>query len=768
MMKRVLVLFYAMIVLFTMNGYSRKTLTGRVAEIGAGTPVANATLTVSGTGIATVTGPDGGFRLTVPENDGLVRITVTCSGYESTTVKIKTTGKPGTIFLTPTYGYHREEVLVEGYAVDEAVEAVVSQEAVAGVGSTQTADALLANLAGIDVKRTSPGGDKGSGVTIRGFDESRSLILLNGRPLNGSGVMGGHYVDWSSLSTEDVERIEVIRGAKTAEYGNTLGGVINIVTKRTGLKPRTSLRTSYGSYGTLNLALTHQGRLSDKLSYSLSAGNWKSDGFLRNNDVNRTNIAGNLIFTMPAGITVEAGGRYTRHRRGFVVVNEEGMPYYDPDFPDSLSSAGGGPGIQFISGDYSWGDDSYWINIRQQYDVVIKKRFGNIDLRASAYINDQDRTEYYFAANDNKKQILERFAKPEDMTWGWDLKAVGRTKNHRYKLGLEGVHLRYGGGEIRQIDLDYFKKEPEMELETIEAVTRHSVFVQDSWGVTDKLNLNLGVRYDNYKGRERPGTGIPETNREGWSPRLNLVYRPWKGAQVEVSAARALRFPTCPEYYWYFGGFQPAGRKPLAPEDALQLEFGLSLEFGNTTRLNARGYFYKVENYLRTIFGYRPSRVVYNVDKATLWGAEMEFQHRIMKNLAFSCNYTYQSTEKKGDVLDMSSELTSELTELPKNKFNAALNFRTGRGFKLDLSLRHVGRRSVLMGNLAQLNASSLETMKAFTTVALSAVLPVFKREGFSGGIKIGCENIFNEAYVEKYGFPMPGRTLFAGIEMQL
>jgi outer membrane receptor for ferrienterochelin and colicin len=139
-----------------------------------------------------------------------------------------------------------------------------------------------------------------------------------------------------------------------------------------------------------------------------------------------------------------------------------------------------------------------------------------------------------------------------------------------------------------------------------------------------------------------------------------------------------------------------------------------------------------------------------------------------MKNLSFSCNYTYQSTEKDGDVLDMSSELTSELTELPKNKFNAALNFRTGRGLKLDLSLRHVGRRSVLMGNLAKLNASSLETMKAFTTVALSAVLPVFKRNGFAGGIKIGFENIFNERYVEKYGFPMPGRTLFAGIEMQL
>jgi len=90
----------------------------------------------------------------------------------------------------------------------------------------------LDNSAGIDLKRISPGGDHGSAVTIRGFDESRCLILLDGRPLNAAGVYGGDYVDWSSLSTEDIERIEVIRGAKSAVYGNTLGGVVNIITRR--------------------------------------------------------------------------------------------------------------------------------------------------------------------------------------------------------------------------------------------------------------------------------------------------------------------------------------------------------------------------------------------------------------------------------------------------------------------------------------------------------------------------------------------------------
>ncbi|HLV30823.1 MAG TPA: TonB-dependent receptor plug domain-containing protein [Chitinispirillaceae bacterium] len=50
-------------------------------------------------------------------------------------------------------------------------------------------DGLLTNVAGIDVKRSSPFSGKGKSVTLRGFDESRFLILLDGRQLNGSGVM---------------------------------------------------------------------------------------------------------------------------------------------------------------------------------------------------------------------------------------------------------------------------------------------------------------------------------------------------------------------------------------------------------------------------------------------------------------------------------------------------------------------------------------------------------------------------------------------------
>ncbi|MCX7726365.1 MAG: Plug domain-containing protein [Chitinispirillaceae bacterium] len=94
---------------------------------------------------------------------------------------------------------------------------VIDSTTILSASEAKSIDGTLADQTGIDLKRTSPSAGKGTGVTIRGLDESRSLILLNGRPLNGAGVMGGDYVDWSLLPLYDVKKIEILRGVKTAE-----------------------------------------------------------------------------------------------------------------------------------------------------------------------------------------------------------------------------------------------------------------------------------------------------------------------------------------------------------------------------------------------------------------------------------------------------------------------------------------------------------------------------------------------------------------------
>lgn len=92
----------------------------------------------------------------------------------------------------------------------------------------------------IDLLRTLPGlelvqaGSRGKATSLfsRGTNSSHTLVLWNGIELNDP-YLGGF--DWSTLATDGVERIEVVRGPYSALYGSSaLGGVVQLVTRRGG------------------------------------------------------------------------------------------------------------------------------------------------------------------------------------------------------------------------------------------------------------------------------------------------------------------------------------------------------------------------------------------------------------------------------------------------------------------------------------------------------------------------------------------------------
>ena len=663
--------------------------------------------------------------------------------------------------------YKLEEVVVREKKTPKGVENVILEDEIGKLKTSRTVDGLLENLAGIDVQRSSPGGDRGRAVSIRGLDESRSLIMLDGRRLNGTGVYGGDYVDWSSLSIEDVERVEVIRGAKSAEYGNTLGGIINIVTRKGKERLKTDVVSSYGTFNTIEARFSHSGGYKF-IMYNLSVGNWQTDGYLRNNFVNRNNFSGRIMFLLPEEINLRFGARYTMHKRGFVVENHPGDPYYDSDYPESDDSAGGGPGIRFKEGDYTWGDESYWKNLRGQYDINLRKPFGSLDLNAGAYFISQDRTEYFYAITDKDKLILERYAIPEKNTWGWHVKASQSVKEHDLRYGIEGGYRGSGGIEIKNIDESYFiKPVPISFLETRNITQQYSAFVQDYWALKPAIDLSLGLRYDYYHADESEATIPGKITDHAVNPKFGITYKGWQGGKIDISVGQAYRFPTCPESYWYYGGYQPAGREgALSPEKAIQAEIGVSHKFEEKATVGLRTYYYDVDNYIRTIFGYKPSRVVYNIDKVMFLGAEIEGEYKPVENISIFGNYTYQTTKKKGDILDMSTDLTDKLTELPEHKVNMGLRYHLPNDAIVTMSLRGVGSRSTLTGSLATPGASELVNLRSFVTVGLDAAYPILKKGGFVGSVKLGIENLFDAEYEEQNSFPMPGRTITAGVNI--
>lgn len=139
---------------------------------------------------------------------------------------------------------------------------------------------LLNVLAGIDVREQGPGGVHAH-LHIRGTGYEQALILLDGAKLNDPQT--GHHNMHLPVSYEQIERIEILKGAASRIYGpNAFGGAVNIITKKTRDKS-VSIQTEYGEdhtyLGGVSLN-TLYGNSAHRFSLSQSA----SDGYRTNTD----------------------------------------------------------------------------------------------------------------------------------------------------------------------------------------------------------------------------------------------------------------------------------------------------------------------------------------------------------------------------------------------------------------------------------------------------------------------------------------------------
>jgi vitamin B12 transporter len=141
---------------------------------------------------------------------------------------------------------------VDGIAREKIGSAVtvVTGEQLRAQQIRHAADALR-SLPGVSVSRSGGPGNL-TQVRIRGAEANHTLVLVDG--IEANATSDGDF-DYATLLTEDIERIEVIRGPQSGLYGSkAIGGVVNIVT-RSGKGPLTAtIRAEGGAYGTSDVA----------------------------------------------------------------------------------------------------------------------------------------------------------------------------------------------------------------------------------------------------------------------------------------------------------------------------------------------------------------------------------------------------------------------------------------------------------------------------------------------------------------------------------
>ncbi len=215
---------------------------------------------------------------------------------------------------------------------------VVSSEEIEALNVSFTGD-ILEYITGVNVETgTGSGLPKRSIVSMDGFPANYTLVLVDGVKLLTEHIHTGQNVEM--VPPENIERIEVLKGAASAQYGNdAMGGIVNIITKDCYGDPKTSFSSAYGSYGTFSTDMLLQTPINERIKASTFAKWEKSNGQpilepahrLGNMGYKKFSLMNSVNFDLPGNSKLDASVHYVSNSmefRGDNVYGRSVMPSF--------------------------------------------------------------------------------------------------------------------------------------------------------------------------------------------------------------------------------------------------------------------------------------------------------------------------------------------------------------------------------------------------------------------------------------------------------
>ncbi|MGE4290707.1 MAG: TonB-dependent receptor plug domain-containing protein [Desulfovibrio sp.] len=664
---------------------------------------------------------------------------------------------------------------------------------------------FLSNDTDISYKRKSNFGDSGDVISIRGFESKRIMLNLDGRSVSSTGNVGGNYIDFNTIPMDNIERIEIVKGGSSIEYGNNaLGGVINAYTARPTEEARVTLYGTTGGWSHLHDFHNLRGSYAQQfgmLGVSLGVSHQQAEAFLRNNDYESFHVAPKVYMDTAWKGQFVAGYDYSVSDRGLIRSNRaDGEPRSDTDpslagFDTALDDA-----YPVASGEYFAGgaptpsmnvigDGAHWVKTRQLMDLTYHQPLGeDAYLELMGFKNHETRREKNYADVAARSQlpawgfvaaltndgdlVLDRDV-TVDKSYGAKLKGGWDIGDHSLLAGVEYKLLQSGGIKVKYVDTNY-NKHPSNAMTGVMASSEGSpnayvtgAFLGDKYAVTDDLLLDFGVRFDSFE--YKPQGLEDDLHHTHISPKVTLTYDLAEMQTVSLALYENYRTPTLPELYWNSqaapassaGNVSYLTGMYLKPELERGVDLVYRYRFENSGFAQIAGFYYSIDDYIlhkSVPNGASSSWAAYNAD-ATIYGATFTSRWPLLDELALQLAATWQKTKKSDDPADPDNILES-LDYIPSIKANLGLTWDIRNDLVLDTTLNYTGSRDYTI------STSTLQkgTLGAYSTLGASLRYTLDEHST----LELYGDNLTNTDYEESWGYPAMGTNLGVSLKWKM
>ena len=571
---------------------------------------------------------------------------------------------------------------------------------------------ILKNVQGVNIKDY--GGIGGiKSVSVRGSSGSQVLVLVDGQRVNET---ASGEVDFSRISVEGVEKIEVVKGGGSALYGaNAIGGIINIITRKEKARNTTSgfVNLMHGSFvsSSVKTDVRHSGEhYAVSLAYKVlqTEGNFEykhpDTGSLiekTNNDFTAHDLFANFQYILgkqPGEHTIDVS--YNHY------INDKGSPGSTIQPYDSARTT----------------SRSHRLNLNAQGKLSLFNNYrvqGFLSRATNTYFNE----EMVVAADDTHKTAAT----------GLEVQFTSTlSENHTLIYGA-GFRQNRNGGEGSTDELNERDE--------------RFVFAQDELSIPlnrinsiRSISLLPALRLDNYSDF---GSHI--------STKLGTVLNLGTGWRTSIKANLSYNYkaPSFNDLYWPEDAFT-VGNPDLKPEHGTDWDLGFRLRYPvlNGIALDVNYFSMRLTDLIVWQQGEAGGKwVPENVSKALIQGMEGSLNLKIIpEHVDLAVNYTY--LDARNDDENDRNTYQKYLVYRPRNTLNIDLS-GSWLGFTGNLSWQYVGYRYVVPANTIWLDPYQVTDL----TIGWRSEL-----KGWDLDVTLQVKNMFDELYEFVRYQPIPGR----------